>query len=59
MSCGDKSEWLNNLIKSSVTPMEILALQWKVSTLRWKPSIYSDGNTKSLRWKITPHNNIR
>ncbi len=48
MSCGDKSEWLDKPISLPATPMEILVLQWKVST-------YSDGNTKSLRWKITPH----
>jgi hypothetical protein len=58
MSCGLKSEWFDKHIKSSITPMEILALQWKVSTLRWKASIYSDGNTKVLRWKITPHSLI-
>jgi hypothetical protein len=56
MSCGLQSEWRNNLINSSITPMEMLALQWKVSTLQWKASTDSDGNTKALRWKITPHN---
>jgi len=58
MSYGLKSEWPNKPIKSLATPMEILALQWKVSTLRWNPSIYSNGNTKSLRWKITPHRKL-
>ena len=28
MSCELQSEWLNKLIKSSATPMEILLLQW-------------------------------
>src|SRR5260221_1557280 len=55
MSCGLISEWYDKLIISPVTPMEILALQWKVSTLRWKASNDSDGKTKALRWEITPH----
>jgi hypothetical protein len=49
MSCGLKSEWRDKHIDLSATPMEILAL-------RWNPGNYSDGNTKSLRRKITPHN---
>jgi hypothetical protein len=56
MSCGLTSEWRNNLTNSQITPMEIFALRWKVSTLRWKASNDSDGITKLLRWKITPHN---
>ena len=44
MRCGFPSEWFNKPIKSSTTPMEILALRWKVSTLRRKASIHSDGN---------------
>jgi hypothetical protein len=55
MSCGLQSERHDKPINVSVTPMEILALRWKVSTLRWKASNGSVGKTKALRRKIAPH----
>jgi hypothetical protein len=55
MRCGLLSEWADKLISLSTTPMEILVLQWKVSTLRWKASANSDGIPKLLQWKFPPH----